>query len=59
MDALRQGIHLRSYGQTNPLLAYQEEGMEMFDNLISNIQDEIVLSVARTVVEIEVEATEE
>lgn len=59
MSGLRQGIHLRSYGQTNPLLAYQEEGMEMFDDLISNIQDEITLSMARAVIQIEVETIEE
>ena len=29
MSGLRQGIHLRSYAQVNPLLEYQSEGMEM------------------------------
>ena len=34
MDALRQGIHLRSYGQINPLHEYQSEGFEMFQQLV-------------------------
>lgn len=42
MDALRQGIHLRSYGQINPLHEYQTEGFEMFNNLIECIEDDIV-----------------
>ncbi len=42
MDALRQGIHLRSYGQINPLHEYQTEGFEMFNNLIKCIEDDIV-----------------
>jgi preprotein translocase subunit SecA len=31
MDQLRQGIHLRSYAQQNPLRDYQNEGHELFD----------------------------
>ena len=38
MDALRQGIHLRSYGQINPLHEYQSEGFEMFNRLIERIE---------------------
>ena len=41
MDALRQGIHLRSYGQTNPLLEYQSEGFEMFERLIERVEDDV------------------
>ena len=39
MDALRQGIHLRSYGQINPLHEYQSEGFEMFNRLIGRIEE--------------------
>ena len=41
MDGLRQGIHLRSYGQINPLEEYKEEGFEMFNNLIERIEDDV------------------
>ena len=41
MDALRQGIHLRSYGQINPLEEYKNEGFEMFTNLIERIEDDV------------------
>lgn len=41
MDGLRQGIHLRSYGQINPLEEYKDEGFEMFNNLIARIEDDV------------------
>ena len=47
MDALRQGIHLRSYGQTNPLLDYQSEGFEMFQRLIARIEDDVTRYILR------------
>ena len=47
MDALRQGIYLRSYGQINPLHEYQSEGYEMFTQLIERIEDEITRYMAR------------
>src|SRR5699024_2649515 len=31
MDQLRQGIHLRAYGQNDPLREYQMEGFNMFE----------------------------
>lgn len=37
MDQLRQGIHLRSYAQQNPLRDYQNEGHELFDMMMQNI----------------------
>lgn len=39
MDQLRQGIHLRAYGQTDPLREYQQEGFEMFDAMVEAIRD--------------------
>ena len=59
MSGLRQGIHLRSYAQVNPLLEYQSEGMEMFKELIDNIQDEVTLNMALAVVRVEFETIEE
>jgi preprotein translocase subunit SecA len=41
MDQLRQGIHLRAYGQNDPLREYQFEGFAMFENMIENIEDEV------------------
>ena len=42
MDQFRQGIGLRGYGQEDPVLAYQKEGFEMFEEMIRNIQEETV-----------------
>ncbi|MDQ0352888.1 preprotein translocase subunit SecA [Alkalibacillus filiformis] len=41
MDQLRQGIHLRAYGQTNPLQEYQMEGFSMFEEMIASIEQEV------------------
>ncbi|MGM8366827.1 preprotein translocase subunit SecA [Virgibacillus sp. W0181] len=40
MDQLRQGIHLRAYGQNDPLREYQMEGYSMFEAMIANIEEE-------------------
>ena len=42
MSHLREGIHLRSYAQNNPLQAYKSEGYELFDNLLARIDEQIV-----------------
>ena len=42
MDALRSGIGLKAYGQQDPVIAYQKEGFDMFDEMIDNIHDEVV-----------------
>ncbi|MGM0876472.1 MAG: preprotein translocase subunit SecA [Bacillota bacterium] len=41
MDQLRQGIHLRAYGQNDPLREYQMEGFAMFENMISSIEEDV------------------
>ncbi|WP_042142668.1 preprotein translocase subunit SecA [Paucisalibacillus sp. EB02] len=41
MDQLRQGIHLRAYGQNDPLREYQFEGFAMFEGMVENIEDEV------------------
>jgi len=38
IDELREGIHLRSYGQLDPLIEYQREATHMFQDLMANIQ---------------------
>ncbi|MDI9540930.1 MAG: preprotein translocase subunit SecA [Bacillota bacterium] len=42
MSKLRDGIHLRSYAQDNPLKAYTQEGYEMFETMMDNISREVV-----------------
>ncbi|MCX4313665.1 MAG: preprotein translocase subunit SecA [Clostridia bacterium] len=42
MDALRSGIGLKAYGQQDPVMAYQREGFEMFDEMIEGIHDDVV-----------------
>jgi len=43
MDKLREGIHLRSYAQNNPLQAYVEEGFELFESMMNTISNDVVL----------------
>lgn len=42
MSKLRDGIHLRSYAQSNPLQAYVEEGYQMFEEVLAQISQEVV-----------------
>ena len=42
MDDLKQGIGLRAYGQHDPVIAYKEEGYQMFESMISAIREETV-----------------
>ncbi|MGG0720026.1 preprotein translocase subunit SecA [Robertmurraya massiliosenegalensis] len=40
MDQLRQGIHLRAYGQIDPLREYNKEGFAMFEEMVIAIEDD-------------------
>jgi len=40
MDHLKEGIGLRGYAQQNPLIIYKKEGFEMFQDMISRVQEE-------------------
>ena len=40
MTELRQGIGLRAYAQNDPVVAYKEEGYEMFEAMVAAIQEE-------------------
>ena len=51
MDQLRKGIFLRSYGQIDPLREYKNEGHEMFEYMIDDIQVEVVTNLMRIRVE--------
>ena len=43
MDHLKEGINLRSYAQTNPLVAYTNEGFQLFDEMIERINKETTI----------------
>ena len=45
MDEMRQGIGLRAYGQSDPLVAYKREGHDMWGQLLANIRRQIARSI--------------
>jgi len=47
MDALRQGVGLRAYGQQDPLVEYKREAFEMFGNLMTMIKQEMIVALFR------------
>ncbi len=42
MNELKQGVGLRAYAQTDPVVAYKKEGYDMFEDMIAGIQEETV-----------------
>jgi preprotein translocase subunit SecA len=42
LDNLREGIHLRAYGQRDPLVEYKREAFFLFDEMVENIKNEAV-----------------
>ncbi len=56
MDHLREGIHLRGIAQTDPLVAWQREGFEMFGQLMDAIDDDYLRYVMHVQVLVEQEA---
>ncbi len=55
MEELREGIHLRGYGQRDPLIEYKNEARRMFDELTERIQT----GVAQTILRVTVRAAEQ
>jgi preprotein translocase subunit SecA len=47
MDYLEEGIHLRAYGQRDPLVEYQREGHEMFEQMKDSVVEEFVRYIYR------------
>ena len=45
LEALREGIGLRAYGQQNPLVAYRKEAHETYEALLAQIQETVARSV--------------
>ena len=42
MDALKEGINLRAYGQKNPLVEYKFEAYEMFEEMVDSIKRTVI-----------------
>ncbi|MBE9180763.1 preprotein translocase subunit SecA [Oculatella sp. LEGE 06141] len=45
MDALRESVGLRGYGQKDPLIEYKSEGYELFLDMMTNIRRNVVYSL--------------
>ena len=55
MDELRKGIHLRAYGQKDPVVLYRVEGFDMFDQMIASIRED----TARLMLTVQIRTQEE
>ncbi len=55
MDELRRGIHLRAFGQHDPVVVYRNEGFEMFEHMIDAIRED----TARAVLTVQLRSQEE
>ncbi len=55
MDALRRGIGLRGYGQRDPVMAYRQEGWDMFEDMVSRIHSE----TAQILLKVQIEKRED
>src|SRR4051812_16095324 len=53
MDYLREGIHLRGFAQIDPLVAYKNEGFDMFTELMNSIWEEFARFIFHVEVEVE------
>ena len=45
MDALRESVGLRGYGQKDPLIEYKTEGYELFLDMMTDIRRNVVYSL--------------
>ncbi len=52
MDALRDGIGLRGYGQRDPKLEYKREGFEMFQDMLFQIRESVFRALTRVRVQV-------
>jgi preprotein translocase subunit SecA len=58
MDYLREGIHLRGFAQIDPLVAYKNEGYELFRDLMNSIWSDFTRMILNVQVSIEAGAGE-
>lgn len=56
MDALREGIHLRGYGQKDPLMEYKREAFDIFEQLLVDIKRDAVILLMHAQIELLEEA---
>jgi preprotein translocase subunit SecA len=54
LEALREAVYLRAYGQKNPLLEYKLEGFQIFDRMLEDIRT----ALARKVFQVKIRAVE-
>jgi preprotein translocase subunit SecA len=54
LEALREAVYLRAYGQKNPLLEYKLEGFQIFDRMLEDIRN----ALARKVFQVRIRAVE-
>ncbi len=52
MDQLRKGIVLRGYANADPVVAYKQEGLDMFDEMTERIQSSTVAALLKLKIEI-------
>ena len=45
MDALRESVGLRGYGQKDPLIEYKNEGYDMFLEMMTNMRRNVIYSM--------------
>ena len=55
MEQLKQGVHLQSYGQRDPVVEYKMAGYDMFDSMIAAVKEETVKMMFRVRVEEKIE----
>jgi preprotein translocase subunit SecA len=58
MSELRQAVSLQSYGQQNPLIIYQQEGLRLFNEMVQNIASDVTRYVMRAQIHYNVEREE-
>jgi len=54
LDALRQGVGLRAYGQRDPLVEYKREAYDLFSDLVDRIKNDVVSRMFRSATSLEV-----
>lgn len=55
MSELRQGVTLQAYGQQNPLVIYQQEGLRLFSEMVYNISKDVTRYAIRAQIQYNVE----
>ncbi|MDR2828727.1 MAG: preprotein translocase subunit SecA [Acholeplasmatales bacterium] len=58
MSELRQGVVLQQYGQANPLLIYQKEGLRLFNEMIEGMARDVTRYVVRAVIQVNIQRKE-